>query len=100
MGWYVTCEICGTTEKCGLGCDCYREETKRNLARIKDCVVEDSYYNTEDIFEYLCHKLRPVDGTEPIFYLQICISDGGGEYTCWRKVVEITKEQFEDKRLK
>ncbi len=100
MGWYVTCDICGISEKYGLGCNCYEEEKEQNLARMKGCTVEDSYLNTEDIFEYLCHKLRPIDGTKPIFYLQICISDGAGEYRCWRKVVEITKEKFEEGRPK
>lgn len=92
MGWYVTCEICNVEGKYGLNCDCYEEETKKNLNRLKGCVIEDSVVVSDPCFSYLFQKLKPKEG--PVFYMRICIKDGGGEYTCWRRAVEIKDEEF------
>lgn len=96
MGWYVTCEICGTEEKYGLGCDCYEKEAEKNLARLQGCLIEESLVIDDGIFVFLVQKLRPPSGE--VFYLRICIKDGGGEYSCWRKVKEITAESFSQLR--
>jgi hypothetical protein len=91
MGWYVTCAICGTEGKYGLNCDCYQKETQRNLDRLKGCVIEESFVII-DWAMFLLQKLRPPSGE--VFYLRICIADMGGEGTCFRRVVEISAEEF------
>lgn len=92
MGWFVTCEICGVQGKHGLWCDCYEKETQKNLRRLKGCMIEDSFVLYDGNFQYLLQKLQPKEG--PTFYMQICIQDGGGEYTCWRRAIEITEKEF------
>lgn len=92
MGWYVTCQICGQEGKYGLTCDCYRVEAKRHFARLKGCVIEDSFTRGDGCCQFLIQKLK--SDTHEIFFLRICVEDAGAEYSCWRKVLELTEEQY------
>ena len=73
-------------------CDCYEKEAEKNIQRMKGCVIEDSVVVNDPCFTYMFQKLKPTEG--PVFYLRICIKDGGGEYACWRRVLEVTEEEF------
>ena len=96
MGWYVTCEVCGKSEKYGIGCDCYRKEKRKNIARMKGCTIEEAH-NICDMFDsFLIQKLRSPTGE--VFYLRIRIGTGGGEYTCYRIVKELSEEEFTELR--
>jgi hypothetical protein len=92
MGWYITCEICGTEGKYNVECDCYERETEQLLSRMTGCTIEESLFIVDGEAKFLVQKLRPSSG--PVFYLKINIQDGGGEYSCFRKVVELTEDAF------
>lgn len=95
MGWYVTCQICGTTEKYGLGCDCYHKEMMYLFKKRKGCIIEDMFI-LDDFETLLYEQLLPVNGTvNDRFYLVTCIKDAGSdEYTCWRRMQELSAEEF------
>ena len=42
----------------------------------------------------LIQKLHHMEDETSIFYMRTCITDADGEYGCWRKILEITEEEF------
>lgn len=92
MGWYVTCDICGKEGKYRTMCNCYNEESDRNILRTIGCVVEMSFIYKELYYESLIQKFRTAEGS--VFYLLTRLSDAGGEYSWLRKIIEITEDEF------
>lgn len=91
MGWYVTCRICGTEGKYGLECDCYDKQTQTNAQKMVGCTVEESQVVYDCSFTFLIQKFRKED---EVFFMRICLDDGGAEYSCWENILEITEEEF------
>ena len=89
MGWYVTCSLCGKTEKHGIGCNCYDEEFKTNLARMKGAVILDVV--TLDDGSRILYKLQK---SEKVFYLCMNLSQGG-EYASYRRLHEVSESDLE-----
>lgn len=88
MGWEVTCELCGKTEKHGIGCYCYYKEHLVNLERMKGANILDVILAEHD--EVMLYKLQNGDET---FYLWMNLSSGD-EYHSYRRLHEITEADF------
>ena len=60
MGWEVTCELCGKTEKHGIGCYCYYKEHLVNLERMRGANILD-LFSLNDEFVSMLYKLQNGD---------------------------------------
>lgn len=101
MGWYVICEICREETKYRPECNCYAGEAKRNTNLMMDCKIEDSFITDEPYYiddadlsrpVFLIQKLSCPNGN--ILYFRICIRDGFDESACWRKIKQITEDEY------
>ena len=101
MGWYVTCSLCGHTEKGMIGCDCYDKEYLANLAKMRGAVIVDIVpLRYESAVLYKLEKLCPVPEvsclrqTKTFFlWMNLC---AGGEYSSYRQLYEISETDFEE----
>ena len=92
MSKYITCEFCKTIGKYQPECNCYREETVRNIARLLSCIIEESFLYENEFGSFLVQKFRSTDGA--IFHMRTCIKG-----QCWRMIMEITEQEFLNYKL-
>ena len=92
MGFYVTCGICHQTTKYRPECTCAQEETQRNVNRMIGARVIHSFMVECTPYRYLIQSFREDRGR---FNVRICVDDGPDEYTCYRKVVEVSREEYD-----
>lgn len=90
----VECKFCNEVNRYFPSCSCYKEETKKNIDRMVGCVIEQAFYLVNELdWTLLFQKLRLPEGN--IFYVQICLDgERGFPYMCWRKVLEISEDEF------
>jgi hypothetical protein len=95
MGWYITCELCGSEEK-GMHprCGCPERETATNIQMKKGATILEVFLQNDRHGLYLYEKLVN-DGI--VFFLRTCLmSMGSGEYEDYRKIVKVTEEEMEE----
>ena len=91
MGWEVTCELCGKTEKHGVGCYCYHKEHLVNLARMRGANILDLVFLDDQFVSAVLYKLQKDVET---FYLWMNLAEGD-EYHSYRRLYEISEEDFQ-----
>ena len=90
MGWNITCHICGRTDEGFLECDCYEQEIKTIVEKMKGCVIEGSRFENDGIW-WIYQKLKGSEGA--VFFIRIRLTSRSNELSL-RKIQEVTEKEF------